>query len=214
MFIYCWTKKYTTTNFCNDELSMSTETMTNWKNYLREVCADSLIKNPMIIGGPEMVVEIDESCFSKRKYNVGKMYPQQWVFGGICRETKECFIYAVPNRNEKTLLHCIKESIRPGSIIMSDMWKAYSKIEKIPGMHLKHFTVNHSENFVNPITGAHTQSIESLWASAKRRNKIEAGTNRALLDSYLCEFMWRKRHAGEDLFKVILKDISNFWKPE
>lgn len=214
LFIYSWTKKYTTTLFCKDELSMSAETVTNWKNYLREVCADSLLKNPIKIGGYGMTVEIDESCFTRRKHNVGRIYPNQWVFGGICRETKKSFLYSVPNKNKDTLIACIKECILPGSVIISDLWKAYSTIERIEGYDFKHYTVNHSENFVDPSTGAHTQSIESLWAAAKRRNKIEAGTRRTMLDSYLCEFMWRQRNMGKDLFEVILEDIASFWKLE
>ena len=124
-FIYCWVNEYTTTKFCSKELYMAPETITDWKNYLREVCADYLIKNPAIIGGPGLSVEIDESSFSKRKYNRGRILPNQWVFGGICRETRECFAYAVPDRTKNTLLNIIKTCIRPGSTIYSDKWKSY-----------------------------------------------------------------------------------------
>ena len=56
-----------------------------------------------------MTVEIDESLFSKRNTNNGRVYPHQWVFGGICRETKEVFVCQVPTRNSKTLMDCIKK---------------------------------------------------------------------------------------------------------
>lgn len=213
-FIYSWCKEYTSHNFCFQEFGMSAHTATDWKNFLREVCADSLLKNPIKIGGRSMTVEIDESCFSKRKYNVGRVYPQQWVFGGICREDKQCFLYAVPDRTAETLLSVIRECINPGTTIISDKWSAYKEIKEIPGMNFTHLTVNHSENFVDPATGAHTQRIESLWATAKRRNKKECGTSRDMLDSYLCEFMWRQRHKESDLFDQIFKDIISFWPPE
>lgn len=214
LFIYSWAQDYTTFKFCSKEFDMSSATIVDWKNYLREVCAASLLKTPTVIGGKGLTVEIDESCFSRRKYNRGRTYPQQWVFGGICRETKECFLYTVPDRTRATLEECIKTSIRPGSIIISDMWKSYSGIQKMVGKNYKHFTVNHSENFVDQETGAHTQRVESMWAKAKRRNKKECGTNRSMIDSYLCEFMWRQRNTNEDLFEKILQDIVEFWPPD
>ena len=33
----------------------------------------------------------------------------------------------------------------------------------------KHFTVNHSKNFVDPVTKKHTQLIERMWGIAKKR---------------------------------------------
>uniref|UniRef100_A0A1X7SF42 ISXO2-like transposase domain-containing protein n=1 Tax=Amphimedon queenslandica TaxID=400682 RepID=A0A1X7SF42_AMPQE len=54
--------------------------------------------------------------------------------------------------------------IKPGTTIMSDCWKAYSKLEQLS---YKIGTVNHSVEFVNSETGDHTQTIESTCRSVK-----------------------------------------------
>ena len=71
------------------------------------------------------------------------------------------FMYAVPDRTAATLLDTIRDCIAPGSIIISDLWASYQGIETMIGMNYTHQTVNHSENFVDPTTGAHTQTIET-----------------------------------------------------
>ncbi len=64
-------------------------------------------------------------------------------------------------RDTQTLLPIIQAHTLPGSVIHSDQWAAYSHINQLPG--LSHHTVNHSRNFVDPVSGVHTQAIESYW---------------------------------------------------
>ena len=51
------------------------------------------------------------------------------VFGGVERHTGKCFLVVVPNRSATTLLAVIKEWVKPGTIIISDCWKAYDNIK-------------------------------------------------------------------------------------
>jgi hypothetical protein len=40
------------------------------------------------MGGSGMIVQVDESKFSKRKYNVGRFVKSVWVIGGLMKEGK------------------------------------------------------------------------------------------------------------------------------
>ncbi|CAC5396874.1 unnamed protein product [Mytilus coruscus] len=75
------------------------------------------------------------------------------------------FCYSVENRTKETLLKLIKDNIKPGTTIISDCWKAYDFLGSEGFEHLK---VNHSVNFVDPETGAHTNTIESTWHALKK----------------------------------------------
>lgn len=209
LFIYCWSKEYTSVKFCEDELNMNHNTTVDWNMYMREVCEYTLMSNNAVIGGLNTTVEIHESCFSKRKYNRGRFLPNQWVLGGICRETKECFLLPVPNRSARTLLPIILENVAPGTTIITDEWRSYRKL----GDTYEHMTVNHSVNFVHPITVAHTNTVESMWCKVKSRNKRQWGTFRPMLNSYLCEYMWRKKYGDDDLFNQMVEHIFLFMSP-
>ena len=54
------------------ELQISEPTGVDWFNFIRDVCAEYFKQNPVVIGGPGIEVEIDESKFGRRKYNRGR----------------------------------------------------------------------------------------------------------------------------------------------
>ena len=92
-------------------------------------------------------------------------------------------MFTVPDRSAATLLPIIHDSIRPGTTIMFDLWRAYNGIG-VMGAGYQHLTLNHSINFVGPVTGAHPQNIERSWRSAKTRNKRHNGRHRSMIDPY------------------------------
>ena len=72
----------------------------------------------------------------------------------------------------------IRQHIVQGTIIISDLWAAYNTLG------YQDLTVNHTYNFVDPITGACTNHIESVWQKAKQNtNKDMEHTKN--LDTYL-----------------------------
>ena len=90
---------------------------------------------------------------------------------------------------------------------MNDKWKAYDCLQDEGYQHL---TVNHSLNFVDPDTGAHTQGIENTWWGVKR-GMHRTGTSKDLFESYLLEYLWRK-HYGGDPFGYIIKHIAELYE--
>ena len=97
-FLYGWAWEMTSVKWCKRELQLSKPTVVDWSNFLRDACIADLATRGVSarkIGGPGTIVEVDESMFTRRKSNAGCVLPQQWVFGGICRETKEVFVEAV-----------------------------------------------------------------------------------------------------------------------
>ena len=154
---------------------MNKNTVVDWNNYLREVCAADLLRNPIVIGGPNTTVEIDEILFCRCKNHQGRVLPQQWVFGGISREMRECFMYAVPNRSATTLMPIIQNSILPGTTVMSDLWRAYGGIN---AMGFNHFTVNHCGTVKLCGSGhqsAHTKCRKLLEVSKRKETKDNMG---------------------------------------
>ena len=66
----------------------SESSIVNWKGMTWEICT---LKYPCVIGGPSHIVAIDEGAWTKRQYNKGRQVNNQWIFGGIDWECKDCF---------------------------------------------------------------------------------------------------------------------------
>ena len=146
------------------------------------------------IGGPGRIVEVDEAKFGKRKYQRGRIVPGSWVIGGVERQTNKCFLDVCPNnrRSERILLPIILQHVAPGTTIITDKWKAYINLDRHGFIH---HDVNHSRNFVDPQTGAHTNTIEGTWTHVKNRAQRRGGRRSPInLADDLTEFMWLRQN--------------------
>jgi hypothetical protein len=157
-----------------------------------------------IIGGDGIEVEIDETLISKKK-NPWTLKNGIWVFGGVERTTQRRFFAEVaPDRKHNTLFEVIKRNIHPGSIIISDCWSSYRTINKV--LRMDHMTIDHSKNFRDPDTGAHTNTIEGTWHGLKLKipnleRKVEK------LDEYIFEFIWRRQNEN-NLWNALLQCLA------
>jgi transposase-like protein len=181
-------------------------TIASHARFCRELVGQAIEDDGEMIGGPGMIVEIDESKFGKRKYHRGHRVEGVWVLGGVERtEERRLFVESVPDRTAATLLEVIERRVLPGSVIHTDMWRAYDGIQYVLGM--EHRTVNHTIHFRDPETGVHTNTIEGTWNGIKigmpRRN-----FGRDTVDGHLLEFIWRRKNQ-ENMWDAMLNAMAD-----
>ena len=189
---------------------VGTHTVVDWFQFCRDIPVAFFLNNPVAIGGPGHIVEIDESLFARRKYNRGRVVPEQWILGGYDQETRHGFLVPVDRRDAATLLPVIQQWILPNTTIWSDMWGAYNNIAQLG---YQHGTVNHIHNFVDPVTGVCTNRVEAMWQRSKAKFKSMMGpTNRAMIPDYLSEFMWAQRFGGRLAFFHFWTQVADMYQ--
>lgn len=200
-------------NVTAERLQISEQTVSHYFKDFRNVCTWKLLQTPIELGGVDCVVEIDESMFAKAKYNVGHaMYrPQQWIFAIYDTISKQGYLRLVDQRNADTLIPIIQEIVRPGSIIFSDEWPAYARLDQLPRPQpYRHYTVNHRHHYVDPLSQCTTNHVEGYWARTKKTVKQQNGMQRHTIPSYMDQQMWFDRYRQDigSAFLHLMEHIS------
>lgn len=183
----------------------SSTTVTHFAKLFRQLVADEVEENEDQIGGENVIVEIDESKFGKRKYHRGHHVEGAWVIGGVERTPeRRVFAEVVEKRDATTLVDVVCRRVAPGSIIHSDLWKAYNAIPSVA--HLEHRTVNHSRHFVDPDTGVHVNTIEGTWHGIKV-GIPERVRHQGKIENHIAEFIWRRQKEG-DMWSAFLNCLA------
>jgi transposase-like protein len=191
------------------DLNINRESVFKYGEISRQVICNYVSENNERIGGFDgdglpKIVEIDESLFFRRKYNRGRQTSGQWYVGGVERGTKRAFLVPVVNRSALTMTHVILNNVAPGTIIITDEWRAYRRaMREIEGY--QHRTVNHSFNFVDPVdVDIHTQNIEGFWSLSKRFLRGKHGINQGQHFEYLLQFIWEFKIVKTKRFSTLL----------
>lgn len=152
------------------------------------------------IGGNDIIVEVDESKFGKRKYNKGHSVEGVWILGMVERtEKRKIVLIKVDDRSKKTLEEKLSNNIKSDSTLYSDCWKGYCQMGKIFNQHK---TVNHSKEFVDSKSGAHTNSIEGTWFAVKQQVPVRNRTSKEI-GLFLLRFMILRNEEGDPLEQLI-----------
>ena len=173
---------------------------------LRTICSNKVLNAEIKLGGLGKTMEIDESKFSAtRKYKRESLVRSVGVWSSGPGSQK-ALLFCVPNRTRETLVHrLITTHICPGTVIYSDQFTLYIPLNQLGYIHL---SVNHSKNFVDPNSGAHTNTIEDVWALVKKKLKSMSGTLYKYIPSYLDEFTWFRNFGKDQAFGQLLEDIA------
>ena len=130
-----------------------------------------------------------------------------WVIGGIQRvssgEPKPSFFQVISDRSHDTLQSIIRANVLPGTIIVTDFWKAYQGLEKAGYVHA---IINHAERFADDGGGIYTQTIEGASPQIRRFALPAHGCYTTDIEFYIAQFLFRKKFAGN--FINILKSFG------
>ncbi len=87
--------------------------------------------------------------------------------------------------------------MRDGSFFSGSHLKLNEIVEFFTGGLVK---LQYSINFVDPTTGAHTQTIEGTWSQVKfmMRKRGVMNPSDDLFDTYLPENLWRRKFKYDD----------------
>ena len=144
------------------------------------------------LGGNNIIVEVDEAKFGKRKYQRGHHVEGVWVVGPVERtEQRKMLLFKVERRGRLTLDSILISNVNSNSIIYSDCWKGYTDLLQ----HFKYYqTENHKKYFKDPVTQVCTNTIEGNWSILK--NLIPRRfRNKNLIETYLVKFMIQRNEA-------------------
>ena len=204
--VYEWSRNTSIKDVCY-EYEISERVVIDWFRFMRDIVIEKMILYSIDhkIGGVGEIVEIDETCVARRKYQVGRIVPTVWMLGGIVRSQEfSMFLEVVPSRSAEVLNDVIRRYVRLGTTIMTDGWGGYLHLDDIGYTHK---VVNHSENFVDPDDpNIHTQRIESRWSAFKRWLRGKGTNYKPHLDEYLIEYLYRKTYG--EVFGSIVCDIT------
>nr|XP_027222453.1 uncharacterized protein LOC113814571 isoform X1 [Penaeus vannamei] len=209
-FVNHWLSKQWDNEIVKQCLGLSNVTRITWQTNCAEV-TEHWLDNQEPIGGPGVVVDIDETLFGKMKHEEGKSQSQIWVFGGIERDSKNYFISPLEEPLTENLMSLILKYILPGTVIVSNRWNAYSAISDHDYVHQ---VINHSGDFVDKENAkAHTQSVELLFHDVKEWT-MKPGSRPHFYKHYLARLLFQQQHTHSSINHYFFREAARMYPPD
>lgn len=173
-------------------LGVDQKTILRIKKKLIALIKDYFLENPIRLGGANKVVQIDEAKlnFNVKSHRGRSAIAPDWAITMVDVSTFPGRGYAemVPDRSAATLVPIIESVVRSGSSIHTDEWSAYSTLNNRNSYN--HLKLAHKYNFVDPISGVHTQNVESFNNKIKTDIKTQKGVRRSNRSDFLELFLF------------------------
>ena len=138
-------------------------------------------------------VELDESLIGN-----------EIVLGGTFLETGHVFAKVIARRNQDCIFPVLKRYISDYATVVTDRYRAYKNLSKY-NPRWTHHVVVHRRHYVDPVTRATTNHVESFWSALKR---VYRGQN---LDDFLTVETFKRNTRPNDQFNAVLEAISEVY---
>lgn len=151
-------------------------------------------------------VEIDESYFGARRVRGkrGRGASGKIPVVGLLKRGGCVYVKIVDDCSRDSLRPIIKGQVLTNSTVYTDGWRSYDGLV-LDGY--RHHRIHHHENeFARGKN--HVNGIESFWSFAKLRMAKMRGLRKAHFLGHLLESQWRWNHRRDNLYKVLLKNLS------
>jgi transposase-like protein len=154
-------------------------------------------------------VEIDESYFGGKKKGGkrGRGAEGKTPVVGMVQRKGQIKAVAVADVKSETINTLVKETIEPGTMVHTDEFSVYNKLER---MGYEHRRIAHSAK-IYVVGDVHTNTIEGFWALVK--NGIVGvfhSVSEKYLQCYLDEYTFRYNHRNDNspMFLTMLNNIA------
>jgi mutator protein MutT len=146
-------------------------------------------------------VEADENYFGAiRKVKFGRGAAGKVRVFGLLKRNSNVYTVFIPDAKTDTLMHIIRQKVKPDSIVYTDTWRSYNALDV---SKFKHYRINHSDpkerlKQLKQVTAA--IAVEEGKVLIARR-----GSDQKLAGFW--EFPGDKLDPGESIFQCIEREI-------
>lgn len=185
-------------------LNISRPTASKIKNKIVNRMGEPKFENDKL-GGPGKIINIDETMLNyKCKSHRGRSPDNKTdalVIVECVPHVVRVLAKVIPDKCASTILPIVIANVVSGSTIFTDEHRSYSALTSLG---FEHGTVCHKFNFVDRMTGVHTQHVESLNNCIKQEIKKQKGVSTSSRQKFLNEFCWFFNNKERRLEKLLI----------